>query len=110
MEFLEKFDLKFLGIHFDDAKLMQGFLEILEALADDQAQATAEESHSPKIFHQLETVTSLVSEYKRNDSHTGDFMKEIFKHLHKKTGVPLTRITGLFCDRRVVIGDLQLVR
>ena len=89
---------------------MQGILEILEALAEDLTSSSWTEDGPPKSFHQLETVTALVKEYKKNDSHMTDSMKEIFKHLHKKTGCPLTRISSLFSDRKTIIGDLQLVR
>ena len=90
---------------------MQGLLEILEAVAEETVNSTYDESGSrSKLFHELQTVTRIVAECKFGDSQNKESSKEIFKHLHKTTGVPISKITNVFANRKAIIGDLQILR
>ena len=64
VEFLEKLDLNFLGLSFDDARIIQGMLDILELLAE--RSTTASGPKSLPILDQLQACSTLVDEYKKN--------------------------------------------
>ena len=80
---------------------------ILEQLAEETVEMGPRKIH---VLEHLQMMTSLVASYKRNDSYKSEQIKEILRYLKDVYKVPYKQLETIFSERKVIIGDLQLIR
>lgn len=109
MEFLQKIDLNYLGLCYEDARVIQGMLDILEKLCEVSSEDYQEDNIAP-ILSYLQIVTDVADQVKKNDSYKNENIKEALKHLQKSLKVPYKNVETIYCQRKIILGDLLLIR
>lgn len=100
------FDLNYLGLGYEDARMVRGVLGIMETYAEEMRK-----SENPiRILAHLQDATDLTTEYRKNDSYKTEQMKEVLRHLKDEYKVPYSKLEATFIQRNVIIADMQMIR